>query len=57
MHGENLKLISILFDNKQQDKIFRSNNSKNLAIVFSFKFLRDAILILWHPPKIKPCYI
>jgi len=46
MHGENLKLISILFDNKQQDKIFRSNNSKNLAIVFSFKFLRDAILIL-----------
>jgi hypothetical protein len=57
MHGENLKLIFILFDNKQQYKIFGSDSNKNLAIVFSFKFLRDAIFIVWHPPKIKLCHI
>ena len=34
--------IFILFDNKQQDKIFGSNSSKNSAIVFSFKFRFDS---------------
>jgi hypothetical protein len=42
-------LMFILFHNKLQDEIFGSNSSKNSAIVFSFKFLRDAILILSFP--------